>query len=143
MNVFVARMWLYCDSTDPAALTEFDKRWPNSLEAQWSTIVVTYDPTSTPAVAQQHLADHLNDLIQNHFGQAGGWPSKDMSGYQSLDNPIKRTDWSVGAGGLHEGSHPVNCQVSGGPQQWSFAFGQGTRANVYVACEWSVADVVP
>jgi len=137
-QVFVVRMWLYCNSADIAALTAFDARWPGALQAQWATIVVAYNASGNPL---QNLANYLNTLIQDKYGGANDWPAKDVTDFRSLDNPIKVKDWSVGAGGLHEGGGPMICQTASGPQQWSFTFGGSQPAFVFAACEWSLVNV--
>lgn len=148
-SVFVARLWLSCQSNNPdpfdtSVVSAFNARFTQTIEQQWQTIVLSYDTSLDPDANKARLAEHLSTRINTTYGQAGGWMSQDIPSFQSLKVPVfDAQSWSMGSGGLHEAKKPVNAALAGaGQAQWSFLNAdKDFSGTMFAHCEWSVADV--
>jgi len=124
-EVYVARLWLTCSSSDTAVLDEFDQRFTATLQRKWSILV--YDA----AIGDQGLCDRLTARIRDECVNSLGspWPLVDMVIPNGTLNVFDPSRWQGGPGTTHEATELVRIQPpTGGSSNWkmpSAPMGQG------------------
>lgn len=108
---YTVQMWLSYSPADQSAQSEFRKRFPASLEAEWEAISMT-------ASSETELANLLNGIILS-----------DCKDYINSDTGLSATEivafasaaWGGGGGASHQTIKPVSIDVTEpSSAQWTF-----------------------
>jgi len=132
-DVYVARMWLSCDSQDDAVLEEFETRWTQSVEREWSVLAFdgSMSETTLKSKLDEVIKDEYETTIKNDID-----PQHPVSSL-SWRGAFAGNTWHVGNGGQHESTVDVLMNVAGQsePANWSFEH-NGQRYDVRAHVRW-------
>ena len=143
MQVYVAKLYLICDSSDPDVLKEFDRRFTRAIEREWSEIVVEKKSPSS----DDDLRTVLDQEITSKYTSGPEyWIQNDISAiplvYVSLNPSFLKSVWSPGSGGRHEANRiPIMVTTTTSTVQWYFSASSGKGAYMFANVSWRLVDV--